>query len=829
MFKLNFLKPKVFFFALIFFSCNYIIPLQTNFHFEHLAYQNNTAIVDRNYPTNSNFLVLFKSHVPDLKDYENNLIKRYKTFPAIFINFQDKSSTKTFLTSFKDEILEIELNRPKITSLADIKEINPANLAVTSPELRSYTGASYLHQIGLSGYGVRIGIIDSGVTIHPEFGSRIIERASFVSQENGYSQDISSVSDDYLTSGHGTHIAGIAAGSSTGIAPQAEIYSAKIIHDPTVLGAGGGGGEETTAGILDAIDFLVNKSVDIINLSIGQYHNLPGGVRDEVINFISEAYDILVTVSAGNSGSPYGDRGTLHNPGTALECLSVAASDITGTSIASFSSSGLKVDYSLKPDLSAPGVSIPGPDGDGSGFVTKSGTSIAAPVVAGGAALLIEYLRDQDINYTSGTLKAALLEGAQEMNAPIWKTGAGFLNLTKALIILNSSETVGNYPELIITHPKRLPIDPYEVLFTGSSIEFNLTVISSRKTEFALEIPDSLKDFVKIPSNNISINGSSLLPINFSIPNNTAPSFINDTINIGDSILRVQFEIRKPLARILFDESLNSIVQHGYGTGIYDTQGDSSNTVGMYSSFTKFLVDNNYCVTPHLSRQFSLSELVKYDVLVLANPFSLISDIYMDWVIDPGNDYFSLTETSLTSILQFFELGGGILILSSVVDYYNITELNNFLDYFGLAIDETVSYGVQQSIITNPQKFTKEITEFPFRGNFLKVLIPSNQSKIIADVESKPTLISHEGISGGRILLFGTDLIFDNIGFSSYAYGGNSELNRILAFNSVAWLVEGEFKETSTIPEYPELFFFFLFIICAFGLFLIYAQFFKKN
>ncbi len=829
MFNLNFLKSKIFFLSLIFLLCTIVIPLQTNLEIGYLTSQNSTKIINGNYPINSNFLVFFKTKVPGLKNYENNLIKRYKTFPAIYINFQEKSSMETFLTSFKDEIIEIELNKAIRTSLASVKETYPPNLAATSPELRSYTGTSYLHQIGLTGFGVKIGIIDSGVTNHSEFGNRIIERASFVSQENGYSQDISSVSDDYLTSGHGTQIAGIAAGSSTGIAPQAEIYSAKIIHNPTVLGAGGGGGEETTAGILDAIDFLVNKSIDIINLSIGQYHNLPGGIRDEVINFISEAYDILVTVSAGNSGSSYGDRGTLHNPGTALECISVAASDVTGTSMASFSSSGLKVDYSLKPDLSAPGISIPGPNGDGSGYVTKSGTSIAAPVVAGGAALLIEYLRDHGISYTSGTLKAALLEGAQEMNAPVWKRGAGFLNLTKSLNVLNSSKIVENYPELIIAHPKRLPIDPYEVLFTGSSIEFNLTVISSRKTEYALEISEPLQNFVKIKPNNILINGSSLLPINFTIPNNTVPRFINDTINIGNSKLQVQFEIRKPLARILFDESLNSIVRHGYGTGMYDTQGDSSNTVGMYSSFTKFLVENNYCVIPHLSREFSLSELIKYDVLVLANPFSLISDIYMDWVIDPGKDYFSLTESSLTSILQFFELGGGILILSSVVDYYNITEFNVFLAYFGLAIDETVSYGVQQSIINNPQKFTKEITEFPFRGNYLKVLVPSNQTKIIADVEGKPTLISHEGISGGRILLFATDLIFDNIGFSSFAYGGNSEFNRILAFNSVAWLVEGEFKETSTIPEYPELFFFFLLIICVFALFIIYTQFLKKN
>ncbi|MHA1973524.1 MAG: S8 family peptidase [Candidatus Hodarchaeales archaeon] len=776
-------------------------------------------------------IAMFRHKIPNLNHFESFLIKKYSHFPVARFLFDQKSEALEFIQSFSNKISRLEINKISFNNLQLKSRDKSYAIEATGEELRQATGATYFHNIGLDGTGVKIGIIDSGVSEHLDFGSRLKERASFVTIDNGYSQDISSVSDDYPSTGHGTQVAGIAAGSTTGIAPGAEIYSAKIIHDPTILGAGNSGGEETTSGILDAIDYLLNKSVDIINLSIGQYHNLADGMRDLVINYVSQAYDIIFTISAGNSGSGYNDRGTIHNPGTALQCISATASNLDGTSLASFASSGPKVDYSIKPDISAPGISIRGPSSDGSSFVAKSGTSMAAPVIAGGSALLIQFLKSKNLSYTAGTIKAALLAGANPMNLPVWKTGSGFVNLTKSLILLNSTNLVNNTPELTYIHPHVLPFNPYNVLFSGSTVEFNLTVISSLKNKVNILIPETLADFVSTPSNNVLINNTTLVPINFTIPAEIDQRHILNTIQIANNDLLIDFEIRTPFARILFDETFNSIVQHGYGTGMYETQGDTSNSICTFSEFVDFMAsENNYSVSPHVRGEFTFSELSKYDVLVLANPFSLSSDVYMDWVPNAGSTYLSLSQNSINAILQFVDSGGGLLILSTLDNYYNRTAFNAFLENFYIEIQKDKTSLIEQCTIINPMNFTANIDSFPFRGNYLRLTASTNRSNVIASVDEKATLISYETLSGGRVIVFGSDLIFDNIAYSSFAYNGNPEDNKVLAYNTVAWLVAGEFHETTTqIPEYPASLITLVFLISFALLLTLYNKKIKSN
>ncbi|GAG88713.1 unnamed protein product, partial [marine sediment metagenome] len=120
-------------------------------------------------------------------------------------------------------------------------------------------------------------------------------------------------------------------------------------------------------------------------------------------------------------------------------------------------------------------------------------------------------------------------------------------------------------------------------------------------------------------------------------------------------------------------------------------------------------------------------------------------------------------------------------------------------------------------ITSNSLNFTDSIYSFPFRGNYLQS--SANSTQIIAEYEGNPTIIAYESPTSGRVLVFSSDLIFDNIGLSNHAYSGNSEQNHLLAYNSVAWLVQGEYKETTTttnIPEFPFLIT-FLALILALG------------
>ncbi|MFX0182182.1 MAG: S8 family serine peptidase [Candidatus Hodarchaeota archaeon] len=771
-------------------------------------------------------LIMFHSKIPHLGSFDPYVIKKYSNFPVVRIKFNESTSKFRFFKNYQDQIYRFEPNRPLKGSINIIPKSSSIE-SISDVKIHDSTGANYLHSLGITGSLTKIGIIDTGVYNHTtEFGMRIKGRDVFVTQEYGYSADITDPDDAH---GHGTRVAGIAAGTTTGIAPEAEIYSAKVIHDTIITGAGEGRGEETTAGLLEAIDYLVNNSVDVINISLGQYHNLPSGLRDEVIDFVSIMNNTVFTVSAGNSGTSYGDRGTLNNPSTALQCIAVTMTDIGETSISPVASKGPKVDYSLKPDIAAPGINIKGPDNKEGKYITQgSGTSFAAPIVGGAAALLIDYLKRENRFYSAATIKAALLAGARTLNQNIWEEGAGFINITRSWEILNSIEYINNTPDLVYLHPEKLPFDPYKVLFSGSSILFNLTIISSNQMESKIEVSDSLSDFISIPISEYYIDDiSTLIPIKFSIPSTTPPQFASGSIKICNKTLDVEFEIRKPNVRVLFDESLNRITFHGYQSNANDIQGDTSNTICMYSALTKYLAyENNYSITPHISGDITLKQLKNYDVLVLANPFSLASDKYMDWIENPGRNYISPSKETFEAIHQFVTQGGGLLILSTDSSNYNITAFNEFILSFGIQIQIQSSGEIRKSYFTNHTlNFTNTIDHFPFYGNFLQ--ITGNYTQVIAEVDNNPTLASYEGPTGGRVLLFGSDLVFDNIGFSSNAgYSGIPEHNRVLAFNSIAWLAEGEYQETTDDPEIP---FPLLFLVLIPSLIIIYIFFISKS
>jgi len=224
----------------------------------------------------------------------------------------------------------------------------------------------------------------------------------------------------------------------------------------------------------------------------------------------------------------------------------------------------------------------------------------------------------------------------------------------------------------------------------------------------------------------------------------------------------------------------------------------------MFSRFTQFLAyENNYSVTPHTGGSLSYEYLSKFDAVILANPFSLASDIYMDWVNNPGLDYIQIPQDTIDALYEYVDNGGGLLVLSTIDAFYNITAMNEFLSRFDLSLTNESSFSIIQSAISNPQNWTEDITSFPCRGNYISTT--GTKTTVIAEDGGKATIVSYIGGTGGRVILFSSDLIFDNIGFSVYAYGASSEHNQVLAFNAVAWLTEGEFIETTTTTTVPEL------------------------
>lgn len=281
----------------------------------------------------------------------------------------------------------------------------------------------------LTGWGISVAILDTGVDYtHPDLGGclgancKVVAGFNFVEGE-----DVANFIDKH---GHGTHVAGIVAANGVlrGVAPDAQLHAYKVLND-----SGSGMESSIIAALEKAVDPDGNPAtpdqIDIVNMSLGG-PGKPDGPLAEAANNAMLA-GTLVIVAAGNSGSNYS---TLGSPGNAEQVLTVGATDNQGA-IADFSSRGPVPGASyVKPEIVAPGVGI-NSVAPGAAYSVKSGTSMATPHVAGGAAVLKQLYPD----LTAAELKDLLISSALDLGEDIFAQGAGMMKLhaasnTKVLI-----------------------------------------------------------------------------------------------------------------------------------------------------------------------------------------------------------------------------------------------------------------------------------------------------------------------------------------------------------------------------------------------------------
>jgi subtilisin family serine protease len=268
-----------------------------------------------------------------------------------------------------------------------------------------------------AGEGIKIAIIDEGIDqTHPFFDpAGYAMPAGFPKGQTGYTTakvivarafpparpawKHASKPFDPENSSHGTHVAGIAAGNAntlaegvriSGVAPRAYLGNYKALTIPTDSGVGLDGNSPE---IVAAIEAAVADGMDVINMSLGEPEIEPS--RDIVVKALAAAAQagVVPVVSAGNDFDDFG-RGSVGSPGSAPAAITVAAVTTTHDGpddvVAGFSSSGpTPISLRLKPEVSAPGVSILSA-APGGAYASLSGTSMAAPHVAGGAALLLQ-------------------------------------------------------------------------------------------------------------------------------------------------------------------------------------------------------------------------------------------------------------------------------------------------------------------------------------------------------------------------------------------------------------------------------------------------------
>lgn len=269
----------------------------------------------------------------------------------------------------------------------------PAPLAGSSapPEWNlSLIGAPQLWQQGFTGQGVVVATLDTGVdALHPDIGPK------WRGGDNSWYDPSGEHVSPHDANGHGTQTMGLilggdSGGTAIGVAPGAQWIAAKIFNDA---------GTASYSNIHLAFQWLldpdgnpaVDDSPDVVSNSWGLV-NAAGSCELEFEADIAvlRAAGIAVVVSAGNSGP---SAATSLSPANYAQVLSVGAVDEFGT-VASFSSRGPSAcDGTIFPAVSAPGVNVHTADLTYGGLFTNSytnvsGTSFAAPQVAGGMALL---------------------------------------------------------------------------------------------------------------------------------------------------------------------------------------------------------------------------------------------------------------------------------------------------------------------------------------------------------------------------------------------------------------------------------------------------------
>lgn len=216
-------------------------------------------------------------------------------------------------------------------------------------------GLDHAYHYASDASGVTIYVIDSGVDAkHPDFEGRVAPGRDFL----GGGSDTSD------TNGHGTRLAGIAAGKDYGVAKGAQIVPVRVLDKD-----GGGATDQIIAGIDWVAQNAQQPAVAVLGI---------GGVPNDQLDAAVKRLAAVVPVAVP-AGSETADASGF-SPGRVPEALTVGASD-------SQDHPDKASNFGQDVDLYAPGVDVPGPIAGGTGAGPESGTSMAAAFAAGVAAL----------------------------------------------------------------------------------------------------------------------------------------------------------------------------------------------------------------------------------------------------------------------------------------------------------------------------------------------------------------------------------------------------------------------------------------------------------
>ena len=282
-----------------------------------------------------------------------------------------------------------------------------------------------------TGKGIGICFLDTGIVAsHPDFDRRV----------TGFMDFVKGRTIAYDDNGHGTHVAGLAAGSGRasggrvmGIAPESHLVSLKVLDKK-----GNGTVETVTAGLNWLSLHHEEWGIRIVNISVGAMPKNEDEEHSSLVQMVEKVWDsgLVVVVAAGNLGPK---QGSITTPGISRKVITVGcfddtkATDVGGTRLIHYSGRGPTGVCIVKPEIVMPGtgqVSCNALYGRGQrAYCIKSGTSMATPVVSGAIALLLE----KEPELTNAEVKLRLKGACESLGLPMSHQGWGRLNIAKLL------------------------------------------------------------------------------------------------------------------------------------------------------------------------------------------------------------------------------------------------------------------------------------------------------------------------------------------------------------------------------------------------------------
>ncbi|MFX1270319.1 MAG: S8 family serine peptidase [Promethearchaeota archaeon] len=621
---------------------------------------------------------------------------------------------------------------------------------------------------------VRVCIIDSGINKDSYLRPRVILESSFINTSYGYSINLNSTTDSLpLYTPHGTYVAQIIARD----APDAAIVNAKVVTSNNTA---------TVESIVAAIQWAVEDAeCDVINLSIGTYPYIQGTLRDAVRWAFYRG--VTIVAAAGNDGQG-GIAGTsVDSPAVYPEVIAVAAVNEGGIPY-DFSARGPLRNRTIKPDIVA------------NGFYSTNGaagvfdTSFAAPVVASAAANIINFCEENEWSWTPGMIKAVLMSTATYLSSEAWEVGAGLLNSERAIGLVNNVAKRNRLPMVAYLMPAAGPF-AFERWFVNSSIIITGSVFCSRNTLFTIIYSGTAADWVHGPAT-IRINQTGSFEFSIEITSNETleGQMLSATLSssaYSNLRTRMTFDAALPFARIAFDISHSPWL--------------TDSIYGQFREMYSLLTSSGIAVEEiRFESDITPENLGRYEAIFILDPCA------WGYRYEQGNVWsrqsFTYSQSEKDAYLGYWNSGGSILVIGMGNRSLDLESANGLLSLFGFRLNYdsipriTIEVGGISStlLITDLMNHTttEDIESFDFVGcsiNYTGNAYPLAQAELsfpdeygIIHSENYTVMAALEGVLGGRMIVSGTNFMFDNWGIEGYY---QSEDNDRFTLQIAYWLI----------------------------------------